>query len=593
MKMDKNLNNKEIAQLLRSIAAAYEIKKENRFKIIAYQRAADVVEHATSEVKDLWEDKQLSNLPGIGAAIASHLDELFTKGKVKHWQEVLEDLPPAMFKMLSVPGIGPKTAFKLCQSLGISKAHSALNRLEKAAKKGKIKDLPTFGEDSERLILKGLEEHSRRQERILLPKALKISNDILEYLKRSRHVKRADPLGSTRRKCATVGDIDIAVVSDRPKLVIDHFSQYPKKKRVLEAGESKASLVLRSGEQIDIMIKPLNLYGALLQHFTGSKHHNIHLREIGQKKGLSLSEYGIKKSGRLIKCPTEEEFYKKLGMDWIPPELREDAGEVEAAQKKQLPTLVELKDIKGDLHTHSDFPLEPSHDAGQSTFEEVIKKAMELKYDYLGLSDHSPSFSKHSPQQIIRLISNRNKKIEQLKTKYKNYSNRLNLLNSLEVDILPDGRISVPDEALKTLDLVIASVHSSFRQPKKQMTERILRALKNPYVKILGHPTGRILLTREGYEADWNKIFSYCKANNKWLEINAMPTRLDLPDILTREAVKKQVKLVINTDAHQDEHLEFMPFGVSVARRGWATKKDIINTLPYKELVGILNNHKS
>ncbi len=587
------MNNKEIVQLFRAIAAAYEIKKENRFKIIAYQRAADAVEHATSEIKDLWEDGNLKQLPGIGASISSHLFELFTQGKVKHWQEVLADLPPAIFEMISVPGIGPKTAHKLCKNLGISKAHSALSKLEKAAKEGKIKNIPTFGAESEAEILRGLQEHSRRLERILLPKAHAIAQDVLEYLKRSGHIQRADPLGSLRRMSATVGDIDIAVASDRPKLVIEHFIRYPKKKRVLGSGESKASLVIRSGEQVDIMIKPIESYGALLQHFTGSKHHNIHLREIAQKKGLSLSEYGIKKGKKIIECRTEEEFYRLLGMAWIPPELREDAGEIEVAQKRKIPKLVEAKEVRSDFHVHSDFPLEPGHDAGENSLEEMIEKAIRLKYDYIGLADHSPSTSQHSPEQIIRLIMSRNEKIEQLRSKYKNYSKRVNLLNSIEVDILTDGQISIPDKALKTLDLIIASIHSSFRQPKQKMTERILRALSNPYVKILGHPTGRLLLTREGYEADWNKIFKFCQTHDKWLEINSMPTRLDLPDTLVREAIKYKVKIVIGTDAHKTEHMDFMFYGASVARRGWASKNDIINTLPYSNLIGILKKLKT
>lgn len=599
----ESFTNKEIAELLRSIAAAYTVKDENKYKfqIIAYQRAADSIEHASSEVKDLWDEGKISEIAGVGPSIASHLDELFKKGKVKHFEEVFKGLPPAMFEMLKIPGVGPKTAFKLTKFLKIFKREEALTRLEEALKAGGIRQLEGFGEVSEAKILKGIQEFSRKSERILLPIAAQIATDILDYLEKNPAVLKADPLGSLRRQCSTVGDIDIAVASNNPERVIEYFKGYPKKIRVLEAGKATASLLHRSGYQVDLMIQPPSAYGALLQHFTGSKHHNIKLREIALKKRYSLSEYGIRPvkkgekleigsekeerpKGRLKEFATEEEFYNFLGMEWIPPELREDSGEIEAALQKRLPRLVETADIKGDLHIHSDFPIETSHDEGVSSIGEIVTKAASLGYEYVALTEHNPSTSMHSEMQIIDLLKRKKEHVEQF-----NYPRvkkvPVRILNSLEIDIKPNGSLAIPEKGLDFLDFAIVSIHTSFRMDKDSMTRRILKALSHPKVRILGHPTGRKLNQREGYEFDWEKIFEFCLKQGKWLEINAWPDRLDLPDTLVREAVKKGVKMVINTDSHAANQLALMEYGVSVARRGWAEKKDIINTLGYDKII--------
>lgn len=583
--MAKEFTNKEVAKLLRSIAAAYEIKGEDRFKIMAYDRAATSVEHASSEVKDLWDDGKLGELAGVGTAIASHLDELFRTGKVKHFQEVMSGLPAAMFELLSIPGIGAKTAFKLCQKLKITSPKTAISDLEKRAKEGKIRSIEGFGEESEKDILRGIEEFQRKTTRIVLPYAGQIAEDILSWLRESPSVIRADPLGSLRRMVSTVGDVDIAVATNKPKEVISHFVAYPKKKRVLEAGTATASLVLKSGYQVDLMVQPPDSYGALLQHFTGSKHHNIVLREFALKKGLSLSEYGIKKGKKLIKFSTEEEFYKALGMDWIPPELREDTGEIEMALAHKLPKLVELKEIKGDLHVHSDFPIETSHDEGAGSMEEVLEKGLKLGYEYIGFCEHNPSTSKHKPEQIISILKRKGEKIDEINYSYEKRGNNMSIraLNGLEIDIKPNGMLGIPEKGLDLLDFAMVSVHSSFRMNREGMTKRVLAALEHPKVKILGHPTGRKLGQREGFELDWEKIFDFCLKRGKWLEINAWPDRLDLPDTLVREAVKKRVKMVVCTDAHALDQLELMRYGVAVARRGWAQESDIINTLGYNE----------
>jgi DNA polymerase (family 10) len=588
MKMNREMTNKEVARLLKEVSAALEVKGGNRFKIAAYGRVSAAIEHATSEVKDLWDDKKLQGIPGIGANLSAHLDELFRTGKVAHFERIFRNLPPAMFEFLEIPGVGAKTAYKLCHELKIKEAKTALSRLKKALKARKLRSIEGFGEQSEKDILESLKSLKKRSERMLLPFAWELAQRVIEYLSKAKISLKIDPLGSLRRMAATVGDIDLAVATNQPKKAIEKFISFPELKEVVVAGGNTARIIHRNGRQIDLKTMKPEAYGALLQHFTGSKQHNIHLREIAQKKGLSLSEYGIKKGGKIKKYETEEDFYQALGMEWIPPELREDTGEIEAAQKKELPKLVELKDIKGDLHVHSNFPIEPSHDEGADSFEVLLNKAQELGYQYLGLSEHNPSSSKHNSKQIIDLLKRKKEQIDKL-----NYSRVKKLfvygLNSLEIDIKPDGSLALPEEALKYLDFAIASIHSSFRMPRQEMTRRILDSMLHPKIKVLGHPTGRKIGEREGYELDWEKIFTFCLKNDKYLEINAWPNRLDLPDTLVREAVKTGVKMVINTDAHAVDHLDLMPYGVAVARRGWSTKNDIINTMSYNELKKALN----
>ena len=585
------MTNQEIARLLRKIAAAYLVKNENRFKIMAYERAADSLENAAIEAKDLWQEGKLDEIQGIGPSIAGHLDELFKKGKVRHFEQVLKGLPEAMFSLLALPGFGPKKAYKLAKVLKLKSAKTAITDLEKAAKKGKIAVIEGFGEKSQQDILESLKSFKKgqlKENRINLPLASALATEIISYLKLCPQSLRIDPLGSLRRQVATIGDIDIAVATQDPQEVIDWFIKYPRKQKLVEKGPTGASLLLHNGRQIDLRVQKPKAYGAMLQYFTGSKNHNVHLRELALKQGLSLSEYGIKKLGKNHKIneyKDEESFYQAVGLPLIPPELREDTGEIEAALRQAqnepdgLPNLVELDDIKGDLHLHSDFPIEPSHDLGVSSMEEIIEKAESLGYEYLAFSEHAPSVSQHSKEQIFSILSRRRAIIEQLKLT----SKIVRVINLLEVDILTDGNLSIEKRSLALLDGVIASVHSSFQQNKEQMTKRILRALENPQVKILGHPTGRLLGRREGYEVDWEEIFAFCQKHGKALEINAWPQRLDLPDLLVRQAIAKGVGLVISTDAHKVLEMDLMPYGVAVARRGWAEKNDILNTLDYNE----------
>ncbi|MCR4325065.1 MAG: DNA polymerase/3'-5' exonuclease PolX [Candidatus Curtissbacteria bacterium] len=572
----KYFSNKEIEQLLRTISAAYAATGGNSFKVIAYENAANSVEHATSELKDLWDDGKLDTVPGLGKSIQAHLDELFRTGKVKHFEELKKSLPKGMFPLLGLVGLGPKNAYKLAKELKIK----TIKDLEDAAKAGRIRELPGFGEKSEKDILVSISESkTKTTDRYPLPTAFNQAERILQHLRSLKEVERAEPLGSLRRMVATVGDVDIAVASEKPEQVIEHFKKFREISRILNAGPRKSSALLYNGLRIDLMVQPTKAFGALLQHFTGSKNHNIHLRELAQKKDIKVSDLGIEKGGKLHEFETEEEFYKFLGMDYIEPEIREDTGEIEAAIAKKLPDLVSLKDIKGDIHLHSSYNIEPSHDLGKNSMEEIIKKAKSLKYEYIGLSDHSPGVSTHSKAKIVDLIKKRKDKIEQLKSSNKN----IGLLNLLEIDILTNGELSVPVEGLKLLDGSIAGIHSSHSQDKKTITERLLVACRSPYVQLISHPTGRLLLQRESYDVDWPKVFEECQKTGTMLEINAWPSRLDLPDTLVREALSYGIKFIINTDAHAVGQMDNMHFGVSVARRGWATKKDITNTRPWVE----------
>ena len=558
------MTNLQIAELLRAVAAAYQYKdqKKNFFKITAYNRAADAVEHATSELKDLWDDGKLDEVPGIGPSIADHLDEIFKTGKSKHFESVMEGIPKEAFKLMEVPGIGIKTAMKMI----------------KEGKKEEIEEK-----------LKEVEEKEKKGKRHLLPYAAVTAGLVIKWMNQNKNVERIDSLGSLRRQAATIGDIDLSVATKKPAEVLTHFTKYPDTQKIIEKGTISSSIVVPGGIQVDLMVQPPESYGSLLQHFTGSKHHNIALREYALKKGLSLSEKGIKnpKTRTVKKTATEEEFYKTLGLDYIPPELREDTGEIEAAKERNLPELVELKDIKSDLQIHSDYDIETSHDIGGSSMQDLVQKGGELGYEYLAFTDHNPSQTGHNEKQIVEILKKRREKIDQL-----NYSLQKKgsvsvkkVFTSLEIDILPDGNLPVPEGGMDILDFALVSIHSSFLEERAQMTKRVLTALTHPKVKIFAHPTARKINQREGIELNWPEIFEFCVKNNKWLEINADPMRLDLPDTLVREAIKAGVKLTLGTDAHYKDGMNNMTFGISVARRGWAEKENVINCLGLTEFI--------
>jgi len=588
------MTNQEIAKLLRNIATAYFIKddKKYRFQTLAYQRAADAIESTSTQVKDLIQDDELEKLPGIGPSIQAHLLELIKTGTVEYFESILKDIPQAVFPLLDVPGFGPKKAYRLVTTFSLENPKTVIKDIEKIAKQGKIAPLDGFGEKSEQDILRGIAEFGKgvgKATRMALPYAAEIAEKLISYLKKSEEVIEAEPLGSLRRMRSTVGDIDMAVATKHPEKVIEHFIAYPYKDRIIEKGELGASLILSGGQQVDLLTQPPQRFGSLLQHFTGSKNHNIALRELALKKGYSLSERGMKKESRdgkeILEFKTEESFYKFLGMDWIPPEIREDKGEIERALKHDLPNLVELKDMKGDLHIHSAYPIEPSHDMGQTSMEDMLVKAKRLGYEYLGFSEHNPNLSKHSKSDIYSIMAKRKDKIEHISLSKK----YIRVINLLETDILPSGELAMDDKALEYVDGTIVSIHSNFGMDMNKMTRRVLKGLSHPKAKILAHPTGRLINSRNGYELDWEKIFEFASANDKAIEINSFPERLDLPDTLIYEAIKYGVKFVINTDSHHEKHMDLMKYGVSVARRGWAQKHDILNTLSYNDFITWLN----
>jgi DNA polymerase (family 10) len=582
------MNNEEISKLLRNVASSYIIKDEKkfRFQIIAYQRASETVSGLTGELKEYYKEGKLNLLPGIGNTLRSHLEELFKTGKVSHFEWVLKGVPESVFVLTDIPSFGPKKAFRLVKEFELNNPKTVINDLEKVAKKGKIAVLPGFGDKSQADILRAIAEFrlgKGKTTRMVLPYAFEISQKIVDYLKTLPEVEKIEALGSLRRRLPTVGDIDLAVATKDPKKVIEYFINYPHIERVIEKGDVSSSILVSGGKQVDLLIQPLESFGSLLQHFTGSKNHNVHLREMALKKGLSLSEYGIKnlktKKDDITHFDDEEKFYNFIGLDWIPPEIRENQGEIELAEKHKLPKLVELKDLKGDFHIHSSFPIEPSHDLGKNTMEEMIEKAKELSYEYLGFSEHNPSTSKHTHQKIRELIEKRNEKIDELSSSIKG----IRIFKLLETDILPNGSLAIDDKTLELLDGTIVSVHSVFKMDRDEMTKRVLEGLSHPKAKILAHPTGRLLNERSGYELNWEKIFEFAKKNNKALEINSWPTRLDLTDNVIKQAIEAGVKLVIDSDAHAVSHMDAQKFGVFMARRGWAEKNDILNTLSYNE----------
>jgi len=600
MKISNKMDNLEIAYLLRAISASYQIENsdENKFKIIAYDRAADAIEHLSSEAKDLFDEGKLDEIPGVGKSISSHLGEIFSKGRSKHFENILKKIPEAVFELIPLEGIGPKLAYRLVRLLKI-KPPNAIKKLKILAEKGKIKDLEGFGEDSQKSILKAINNYKEKSTRHLLNYAEEVATLITDWMKNNKYAIRVDTLGSLRRKDSTIGDIDLACSTNKPGIIIKHFINYPHKIRILEKGDKKASIIIPGNIQVDLRAQEPNSYGSLLQHFTGSKHHNIKLREYANnlKPRLSLSEYGVtkiiskdsnKKSIKSTKLNFKDEksFYNYLKLDWIPPELREDNGEIEASQQHKLPNLVEITDIKGDLQVHSNYNTETNHDIGLSGINEIITISLKNNYEYVAITDHNPSLGKHTENQIVDIIKCRKEVIEQYNysIKKQNPERVYRLFNSLEIDILKDGSLPVPDHALQLLDFALVSIHSGFDMNRSTLTSNLISALEHPKIKIFAHPTGRKLTEREGVEIDWEKIFNFCKENDKWIEINGDPMRLDLPDYLVKEAVNSNVFLTLGTDSHHVDHMENIKYAVYVARRGWAEKKNIINTRSLEEI---------
>jgi len=578
--MPQKFSNKEIVSLLKEVLASMEVKNYQFFKIRAYQNAIAVLDNLTTSIYDIWEAGNLDNIPAIGATLSQHLDELFRTGKVKEFEHAKKDLPEGMFGLLSLRGIGAKKAFKLASTFKLTNKETAIEKLKEYAQKGQIKVLPGFGDKSEKDVLSSIEQtrvSKSEKERTLLIKAEEIVYRILKYMKELDCVKEIEAAGSYRRRNATVGDLDIPVASTDPDKTMAHFLKYHEIDEVATKGDKRSTVILKNGMQADLYICDPKAYGAMLQYFTGSKQHNIVLRTYALEKGLSLSEYGIKKKGsdKIIEFSNEEDFYKYLDLQYIPPELRNGTNEVELAIKHKLPSLIELKDIRGDLHMHT------NASDGVNTLDEMVDAAVELGYEYIGIADHAPSIQTRGEHIVERIIEKRREDINNLNKNRNEYK----VLLGYEINILAEGGLAWPDRFLQKLDFVIAGIHTSFSQDKEHITKRLLSAIENEYVDIIAHPMGRLLNERNACDVNWEKVFDAAAKNKKILEINSYPNRLDLDYDLVRMALDRGVKIMINTDAHETSQLLFMRCGIDVARRAGCEKKDILNTMPYAEFV--------
>ncbi|RJR26533.1 DNA polymerase/3'-5' exonuclease PolX [candidate division WWE3 bacterium] len=583
-KSDKRITNQEIVTILKEVLAAMEVKNANRFKIRAYQNAIAVLENLTTSIQDIWEEGRLDEIPGIGESLEDHLNDLFSRGIVSEFEYAKQGLPEGMFALLGLRGIGAKKAFKLSMAFNLTSRETALERLKKHAEKGEIRVLEGFGEKSELDILESLEQlkYSKNDKpRMLLYKAEQIVERVIEYMKNSPDVLKIDALGSYRRRNPTIGDLDIVVATNNPEKVIEHFVNFPEVGEIIVKGERKAVVVLTNDVQVDIRVSTSSAYGAMLQYNTGSKQHNILLRTYALEKGMSLSEYGIKKRDKLKEFDNEEEFYKELGLPYIPPEIRNGTDEIELAKNNKLPKLLELSDIKGDLQSHTIFS------DGINTLDEMVEKAASLGYEYFGVTDHAPSVQSRGYKEVERLIRDYREQIN----KINNSQDKIRVLFGFEINILADSTLGLPDELMEELDFALASIHTAMNQSKEQMTQRIIKAIENPYITFIGHPSGRLINERDACDIDWKSVFDALVQNDRMIEINSQPNRLDLTDDLVRVALERGIKLLINTDAHATDQLDFMRYGIDVARRGHCEKKDIMNTLPYKEFVKLLRNY--
>lgn len=585
--------NAQIAKTLRQVAAVFEVKDEDFFRTRAYQNAANAIENLTISAHDLYEQGKLEEIPGVGPSLAQHLAELFKTGKVRHFEHELKKVPAGMFALMTIRGVGPKTAYKIAKKFKLNREKTTLSQVKKLILSGKLEELPGLGKKSQARIKTSIESTFVKEERMLLSEAIPVSESFLAYLKSIPDIISAEPLGSLRRHVATVGDIDLAVCTKKPLEAMKKVLEYKEISKVISSGESVSRVKLKTGHEIDIKLAPPDEWGSLLQHYTGSKLHNILLRSFSLEKKLSLSEHGIKdtKTNKIFKAKNESAFYAHLGLPYIPPELREGEEELEMAKKNKIPLLLELPDIKGDLHLHSDFEFETSHDLGRSSLSEILEKARLLRYEYIGLSDHNPKYSETTTAHKKSILEARKKK---LITQYREYEKKVKtrvpkLLIGLEIDIRNNGDLALEDELMDLIDYAIVSVHSGFELKKDENTQRIIKALSHPKAVILGHPTGRMLNQRSGIEADWLRIINFCKENNKVLEVNAAPARLDLPDDLIKIAVRSGVKLCIDSDSHEVGQMDTMEFGVWTARRGWAVKTNVINSLSFSLLQKVLN----
>jgi len=567
------MRNQEIAKIFYNIANHLKMEEVD-FKPFAYQRAAGSIESLEENIDDIYNKeglKGLEKITGIGKNIALKIEEYLKTDKIETWERIKKRLPIKLDEIIRVEGMGPRKALVLFKKLKVKN----LKDLEKAAKSHKIALLEGFGEKTEKNILEGIAFLKRDKGRFLLGSIIPVVEDVVKKLGKIKEIQKISVAGSVRRMKETIGDVDILVASKNPKEVMDFFVSLPGVVKVWSRGSTRSSIRMKDGFDMDLRVVPEKSYGSALQYFTGSKEHNIATRRIAISKGLKLNEYGVFKGSKMIAGKTEKEVYEAIGLDFIVPEMRTDSGEVELALKKKLPKIIEYNDILGDLHCHSDW------NGGADSIRKMAEKARKMGYKYLGIADHTKFLRIEHGLDEKQLVRQR-KEIDKLNNKL---GSKFRVLQGCESNILNDGSIDIKDEALAKLDYAIAGIHSSMKMDRKRMTERLIRAIRNPHVDIISHPTGRLLQKRDEYQIDFDKILRIAKETGTILEINSSPFRLDLKDIYIRRAKEMGVKMIINTDAHQQVQMELMNLGIAQARRGWAEKKDIINAQPLNKLL--------
>jgi DNA polymerase (family 10) len=571
------LDNKAIAHVFYETADLMEVNGDDSFRIRSYRRAAEALEGHPQQVSELLDEpKKLLGIPGIGKGMAANIQELCREGKLSQHQELLQKYRPSMLELLKIQGLGPKTIALLWSAFQVSD----LAGVEQLARDGKLRELPRMSEKSEQKILKAIEDYRRISGRFLLDEADRTAEKLTEHLQQVEGIEKITPAGSLRRGRETVGDLDVLITGpccmneQQRAALIEEILRFPGIVQVLAKGDNKVSFKLRSGMQVDVRMLPAESYGAALQYFTGSKNHNVTLRQRALKMGFTLNEYGLSRldDNHRVAGTTEEEIYNTLNLDFIPPELRESCGEIEAAAEHRLPKLITVEELRGEVHMHT------VETDGRCTIDEMAQAARQRGYQYIAITDHSKNLAfanglddKRAVEHIARIRA-ANEQTE-----------GITIMAGIEVDILADGTLDLSDAVLEQMDVVVASVHSAFNQEPGQMTDRLLRAIDNQNVSILGHPTGRLLLRRDAYQFDMDAILKAALKNKVAMELNAYPDRLDLNDVHLRMARERGVKIVINTDAHHTSHFEKIKYGILQARRAWLTAADVLNTLPEKE----------
>ncbi|MDE3178552.1 MAG: DNA polymerase/3'-5' exonuclease PolX [Acidobacteriota bacterium] len=572
------MENSEIAAVFEQVANLIRILQEDgkwAFKAAAYDRARRAIESYPERLEDVSRDpnRKLTDVPGVGADLAAKIAELIRTGRLEYLEEQLKKVPGTLLELLQLQTVGPAKARLFYKTLGIK----SVDELEAVAKSGRLRSLPGMSEKSEANILQAIEVFRRAAGRFRLDTAYETAAELLEFLRECKSVEQTIAAGSLRRGRETVGDLDLLVTGRDHALIAGHFLKHPRVAQILAKGEDKVSVKLSNDMQVDVRLLESESYGAALQYFTGSKEHNVALRERARKLGLKLSEYGLFKGEKAVAGRTEEEVYEKLGLEWIPPELREHMGEIEAAERGELPDLVTLSEIRGDLQMHT------TASDGHASVEAMAAAAKKLGYRYILITDHSKAVTVARGLDEKRAVENI-RRIHAAREKVKG----IEIWAGSEVDILGDGSLDYPDEILRQFDIVLASVHSRMTQPGEEMTARLLKALENPYVRILGHPTGRQILRRDPFSFDLERVFGAARSHGVILEVNGNPERLDLCDRHVRLAHDMGMKVVISTDAHAPEHFDLMRYGVITARRGWMEKEGVINTYPPAKLLASL-----